>query len=476
MAEQNNHINFSLADIERYLQGRMLPKEMHDLEKAALQDPFLADAIEGYSHASSEVSNKHLNEIAAALQHREEDIKVVPITLKSKVQWWKIAAMFIVIAGAGTASWLLLRQDNTNTHLVQTEKKNIAPQSASTPAAIAKADSTTPVLAQANSAVSKRVTRISKNIPLPKAEAPVISQAADSARLFAASLQKQEAADMRSMAVAPAMAVPQVQANSLQDSFAVQNMDNKATFYGYNNVPLAKGPSNNLSNRISASGTLAKQKANSAAMPSMAISQQTKSFQLKGRVVNDDTQPVASAVVKLSDGKAATITDDQGFFTLYAPDSISRVNISSVGYASIESDLRKGVPNTITLKENSLALSEVVVTELRSRKELTGKLAGAAETKGKEPYPEKGWPSFQEYVYTKLNKKHEYDSTYTGTVTGRSVELEFMVDANGNPYNFKILHSVDEVSDKKAIEIVKEGPRWITTNRKVKKAKVTIKL
>jgi hypothetical protein len=49
MAEQNTHINYSAEDIERYLKGKMSAKEMHDMEKAALQDPFLADAIEGFS-------------------------------------------------------------------------------------------------------------------------------------------------------------------------------------------------------------------------------------------------------------------------------------------------------------------------------------------------------------------------------------------------------------------------------------------
>jgi TonB family protein len=34
-------------DIEKYLKGELSPKEMHELEKKALSDPFLADALEG---------------------------------------------------------------------------------------------------------------------------------------------------------------------------------------------------------------------------------------------------------------------------------------------------------------------------------------------------------------------------------------------------------------------------------------------
>ena len=57
MAEQNAHINYSVEDIERYLKGKMSAKEMHDMEKAALQDSFLADAIEGFINASFEKSS-----------------------------------------------------------------------------------------------------------------------------------------------------------------------------------------------------------------------------------------------------------------------------------------------------------------------------------------------------------------------------------------------------------------------------------
>ena len=50
MPENNNIQNYSAADIERYHKGQLTPEEMHAMEKAALDDPFLADAIEGYKN------------------------------------------------------------------------------------------------------------------------------------------------------------------------------------------------------------------------------------------------------------------------------------------------------------------------------------------------------------------------------------------------------------------------------------------
>ena len=49
MSEGNHIEKFSAAVIEKYHKGLLTAKEMHELEKAALEDPFLADALEGYA-------------------------------------------------------------------------------------------------------------------------------------------------------------------------------------------------------------------------------------------------------------------------------------------------------------------------------------------------------------------------------------------------------------------------------------------
>ncbi len=61
MATDNNIKNFTAADIEKYHKGLLSAKERHDLEKAALDDPFLADALEGYAVAGENVSADRYN-------------------------------------------------------------------------------------------------------------------------------------------------------------------------------------------------------------------------------------------------------------------------------------------------------------------------------------------------------------------------------------------------------------------------------
>ena len=112
MAEQNAHINYSVEDIERYLEGKMSAKEMHDMEKAALQDSFLAEAIEGYTNASFEKSHQHLNEITAALQKQKEETKIVALSSKN-FYWRRIAAMIILVVGIGGLGWYIINTSNS---------------------------------------------------------------------------------------------------------------------------------------------------------------------------------------------------------------------------------------------------------------------------------------------------------------------------------------------------------------------------
>ena len=87
MQSEQNHIHYGITDIEQYLQGKMSAADMHRMEKAALQDPFLADAIEGYRNASAQQSHKHLEEIEQAVIGKKEDIKIIPINASKKWKW-----------------------------------------------------------------------------------------------------------------------------------------------------------------------------------------------------------------------------------------------------------------------------------------------------------------------------------------------------------------------------------------------------
>ena len=93
---------FTAEDIERYYNGKMSSLEMHQLEKAAMEDPMLADALEGYAHTSTPVQDMEF--LRAQLQSKTERGKLVPVSKGfGKNQFLRIAALFILLAGCGWA-------------------------------------------------------------------------------------------------------------------------------------------------------------------------------------------------------------------------------------------------------------------------------------------------------------------------------------------------------------------------------------
>lgn len=96
------HINYTAADIQRYHAGEMTAQERHALEKAALDDPFLADALEGYVLTKTAAAD--IEKIKARLTKKEE-AKVVPM-VPQRLPWLRIAALFVLIAGG---AWLAYR-------------------------------------------------------------------------------------------------------------------------------------------------------------------------------------------------------------------------------------------------------------------------------------------------------------------------------------------------------------------------------
>ena len=104
MKGPSNDKIFSAAEIERYHSGQMSAAERHALEKAALDDPFLADALEGYTFTATPAEDIRI--LQERLQKRTSK--------KGLVVWlgqntWARAAVLLLFAGV--AGWLLLHSD-----------------------------------------------------------------------------------------------------------------------------------------------------------------------------------------------------------------------------------------------------------------------------------------------------------------------------------------------------------------------------
>jgi hypothetical protein len=101
MEKGKENINYSAEDIRKYLDGQLSAREMQALEKAALEDPFLADAIEGFQESLKHTVSFETN--LNTLNKRLRD-RINPGNKKTRIillmSNWKIAASFLIIIGS----------------------------------------------------------------------------------------------------------------------------------------------------------------------------------------------------------------------------------------------------------------------------------------------------------------------------------------------------------------------------------------
>ena len=96
---------YTAEDIEKYFSGELLPAQMHAMEKAALDDPFLAEAMEGYGAMKNDRWKKELIDIREKFEEEKDDnTLVVPISKSFK--WWKAAAVILIIGSGGWLTYL----------------------------------------------------------------------------------------------------------------------------------------------------------------------------------------------------------------------------------------------------------------------------------------------------------------------------------------------------------------------------------
>lgn len=91
--------------IQQYLEGKLDPKVMHQLEKQALDDPFLWDALEGYSTHTKAANDLSIlqRQLHERIVHLQENKKVFDLT------WQRLsvaAAASVLFITAGILFWM----------------------------------------------------------------------------------------------------------------------------------------------------------------------------------------------------------------------------------------------------------------------------------------------------------------------------------------------------------------------------------
>ncbi len=445
MSEEKNIINYTATDIEKYWNGKLSPAEMHAMEKAAMDDPFLADALEGYKN----VSLSDLDSLKERLDKRVG--AVVPIlNLKRKqFTWVRAAAAIIIIIGVGLLVQQLAfndRNKNSMAILEKNEKKaeNVTNNDQLTPDSINNQEST-----QYGPVANKQEQKAS--IP-PKAESYVYSTP-DTTRKIARpddendkKREKEKVAEVNLQEVASAdKKDPSIKAEA--DGITLNDT------------------SKSLNNKILNSPvSIEKTRASRAYYENDKLNEVALNNKYNYRVVDAQNNPVPFANVMNTRDNVGTYTDVRGSFNLVSSDSILHVQIRSLGYDAANYKL---VPSNA--QSGDLVLKEVESKEtLAQNRKVVSSLSRKDSAEIEEP--EVGWGNYNTYVANNIQIPEKIRPKNTRS----DVELSFDIDKTGQPINIKVTRSSQcKKCDDEAIRLLKEGPKW---KRKGKKSKATVSI
>ena len=413
-----------------YIRGLRKGKEAHRLEKESMQDPFLADAMDGYNQVEGNHEQRIEKLRMQVSAHSAKKKNTYAIT-------WSIAACLII--GFGISSYFLfLKKSMTDEVFIAEESvstKLAEPAAPPTPAI--PATPTVPATPQKEIALATTKVK-TDSTPVSEITARQANKKDMIAKIQATSQPQQGVL----VATVPVMEEVSEETAALQE--VVATMD---TFESESDkkMKLAKVatilPQNNM---------------------------------IKGRVTNEKGEPLIGASVTYKGTNIGTITNMNGEFSLVKKDDKKRLTAEYIGYDPVEIRVDTSRTMLIAMNENKQALNEVVVVGYGAKKNKKSVTAGTV-VKGNEqankditPQPVIGKRKFQKYLKENLVRPTDEKCAQ---VKGKVV-LTFLVNKEGRPFSIKVKESLCESSDKEAIRLIQEGPDWIYGN---KLAEVTVK-
>jgi hypothetical protein len=471
-----NTTPYTASDIEKYRKGELTARESNALEQAALEDPFLADALEGLT--TTPASPQELTELHQRLASKVENTKrkrILPI-------WGRlsIAAAIILLLGIGYNLFIQGSSKLNVDRAVTVAKEPAAtppsaipptanPAAAKPPTANPPVDNSlaaTPTTTPAPAPTTKQIAPPATARTLPAADATIASAERPSSGTSANSSDDKTSANRAEYKVsADSTAIVTTKARTDTIAASSDLLTNANT--------IAKARATALSRLHASDSTALDYRAS-------RFYQTPAPLVYTGRVLDLKNNPVAGATLGFPGSSNLTVTDNQGQFKFSLPskDSSQQMIVTRVGYDKTYltlNNLSMANPynNVIHLTPSNTNLDEVVVIGYGSKRKETKFAAPSESTERLDTAwtiatPIIGREAYLEYL-NKTRKKLGLDSTITGTET-----VSFVVSRTGSLSNFKIEHSLSPAHDAGIIRLITEGPAWRLLRGRNTRASVTI--
>jgi TonB family protein len=428
-------------DIERYLNGEMTPSEMHALEREAMNDPFLAEALEGIDETGKDSFLFDLKQLHNSVRQRTSLRKPKMISMWN----WSIGIAAGLIILALSSVYIISIINNDKKRELLAEKKDTTP-APSNPSGPVKEDSAKIADTVTEKKPDETPTTLKrKDTPIKE---PLI---ADSKKPQTTSTEQQKPDVSASGAVAPA-SQPETE------------------------IPVAKSPV--VGEEVAAKSEVAEAKDDvaarkevsrdkkSLAAPMTRSSAATRAYQAHGKVMSaEDNSALPGVNVVIKGTSVGTITDIDGNFQIALPNEETTLVFSFIGLESIETEASATESLNVMMTTDQSQLSEVVVTAYDDNQRSGIETFEMAQ-------PEGGKKAFKRYLENKI----EYPIQAIQNKIEGKVTIEFFVEIDGQLKDFKVLKGLGYGCDDEVIRVVKNGPRWSPSKRNSQPKKDKIRL
>ena len=436
---------YGAEDFERYHSGKMTALEMHALEKAALDDPFLSDALDGYANTQSPVAD--MNELKEKLHQKENNNKVIWFKRSGTKQLLRIAAILILFGGF---AWLLYENNKIkNNEIAEVTDKSIIKE--------------TPVVTQNNTAADSTKAPQPALINTETASGSTVQQQIVTLDVKPVGVEKSSI----TTAKAPEY---EFTTNQLSSGTAV--------------TPITDSISGNVTASYystPAEGSVAYRDSMSPLAGKLAGVDIKNSTTFKGRVLNNSGLTLSNATITDKKNNRQITAGYNGTFALSSNDSAPLVAVNARGYASTTMNLKMDSnANNIVLQNTGPSDAFAVVNGYQVKRKNSNWYNEKNEVKGgglhiprvtiTNAIPINGWREFNKYIADSLKNKEQLGKT---AVTAE-VLVSFNVNDKGEPVDISAQRSLCSACDEEAIRIIKNGPAWKLNNRR-KKANAVVK-
>lgn len=421
----DNQPGYNRENLLRYISGKMTQAEMHALEKAALGDPFLADALEGLQQEESSKAKKDLETLDQRLTNRT-DPKVIP--MPPRIKWWRVAIVASIVCMMGLSYYLFTLRDEELPNIAQVSTKTANDSGIIPGSEMFLPDSTSTA---AKPEENKNDSEKGKLINSP---ATVTKNSTSSVSISDKILPGQQPApitpDYRAMADAEAAKVSASQAEKEEMAETLPaRSDKKARTRNLQPSSLENGP---------------------------------EIYYFIGRVTDKEEKPVAFANIAIRESQRTNYTDANGNFKLIAGDSTLEVDIKSVGYLSRYARLShsKTLNKVIMQPRDASKKKSTVKKPVKPTNDISHDSESDPDLEKPDAEPQDGFAAYQFYLLNNIRLPAEAGNRSMKGV----VELSFLVGDNGRLSDFKVEKSLCHSCDKEAIRLIKDGPPWILYN------------